>query len=239
MSVRLRTILSDLKAKGITANDLTADELEMLVHAVDRANNPYRGLNARLVGKPVRVAGELYIWPVTLGAKIWLTEYAERWWKRGTMMHTWATVYALHHARDPEAFTCLETRGCARFAIMRTMLRFCVHEAELRDAIARCNGIHRLDAPRKAKAKTRPDEQVVGFSRFAAELEAGTGIAVKTWLWGKSLDETIDAWRTMKTLSRAAHGGKASGDDDADLNDALENLAAAISAIVTARVKKD
>lgn len=236
MSLRLKTVLGQLAGKGITPNDLAPDEIEMLVFAVDRANNPYRRLDARLCGRPVEVSDGLYLWPITAGAQVWLTDHAERWWKRGTSMHFWATVYALHNARNAEAFVRLDTPGVARFAVTRTMLKFCCHQAELADAVARCYGVDPHDAPKRKRPPKRPKEQAVGFARYCAQLEAGTGIKAEDWLWGRSLDETIDAWGEMRRLARAAYG-KRHAEADAELDAALENLAAAISCICKAHGK--
>ena len=103
MPSRLQSVLDDLReATGATAADLTADEIESLVLACRRVDNPYAGVNADLMGRPVRVSRGVYLWPVTAGAQVWLTEFASAWWPRSSPMFAWARVHALAHARDGE-----------------------------------------------------------------------------------------------------------------------------------------
>ena len=224
MSLRLKSVLQDFKDQGITAADMTADELEALVHAVERVNNPYSDINADLCEQPVKVCKGLYLWPLTAGAYMWLEEYASAWWKKGTAMYRWAQAYALYHARDPEAFTNLTDKWTARRAIVKTALRFTCHRSELAVAKNLCYGVRPFDVE-DPKPPTAPDEQATDFAHYAAMLKVESGISAKSWLFGKSLATMVKTYRRMKSLKNAFGGADSAEKMTFELNDALGNLA--------------
>ena len=231
MSFRLKSVLQDFRDIGITAADMTADELEALVHACERVNNPYSDINADLCETPVQVCKGIYLWPLTAGAFLWLEEYAETWWKKGTAMYRWAQIYALAHARDPNAFAPLTDKWSARKAIVRTMLRYTCHRAELTVAKNRCYGVHTYDV-RENRPASVPDEQATELAHFAALLEVESGISAKTWLFGHSLENMVKTYRRMAAIKAAFGGAEAAEKMTFELNDALANLANVKSMII-------
>jgi len=224
MSLRLKSVLQDFKDQGITAADMTADELEALVHAVERVNNPYSDINADLCEQPVKVCKGVYLWPLTAGALMWLEEYAAAWWKKGSSMYRWAQTYALANARNPNAFIDLTDKWTARKAIVKTALRFACHRAELAVAKNRCYGLRPHDVKENTPAGA-PDEQAANFAHFAAMLEVESGIPAKSWLFGKSLEDLVTTYRRMANLKNAFGGAEAAEKMTFELNDALSNLA--------------
>ncbi len=241
MSLRLKSVLQDFREKGISAADMTADEIEALVHAVERVNNPYSDINADLCEQPVKVCKGVYLWPLTAGAYIWLEEYAQAWWKKGTVMYRWAQVYALYNARDPDAFAPLTDKWTARKAIVKTMLRLVCHRSELAVAKNRCYGVREHDVEDR-KAPSAPDEQATEFAHFAAMLEVESGIPAKSWLFGKSFADLVMTYRRMGELKSAFGGTDAAEKMTFELNDALTNLANVKSMILerlTAEKAKD
>ena len=237
MSYRLQSVLQDFKDQGMSAADMTADELEALVHAVERVNNPYSDVNADLCETPVEVCKGLYLWPLTAGAYMWLEEYAGRWWKKSTAMYRWAQTYALANGRDPEAFAGLTDKWTARRAIVKTALRFACHRAELAVAKNRCYGVRQFDveAPKPAAA---PDEQATDFAQFAAMLEVESGISAKSWLFGRSLASLVKTYRRMKLLKNAFGGADSAEKMTFELNDALANLAN-VKSMIFERIKAE
>ena len=223
MSLRLKSVLQDFKDQGITAADMTADELEALVHAVERVNNPYSDINADLCEQPVKVCKGVYLWPLTAGALMWLEEYAAAWWKKGSSMYRWAQTYALANARNPNAFIDLTDKWTARKAIVKTALRFACHRAELTVAKNRCYGLRPHDVRERTPAST-PDEQAADLAHFAVMLEAESGIPAKSWLFGKSVVDMVNTYRRMAKL-KSAFGADAAEKMTFELNDALANLA--------------
>ena len=224
MSLRLKSVLQDFRDVGITAADMTADEIEALVHAVERVNNPYSDINADLCEQPVKVCRDVYLWPLTAGALVWLEEYAQAWWKKGTAMYRWAQVYALKNARDPDAFAKLTDKWTARKAIVKTMLRLACHRSELAAAKNRCYGVRPHDVEEQ-KAPSAPDEQATEFAHFAAMLEVESGIPAKSWLFGRSVRDLVTTYCRMAALKAAFGGAGAAEKMTFELNDALTNLA--------------
>jgi len=223
MSLRLKSVLQDFKDLGITAADMTADELEALVHAVERVNNPYSDINADLCEQPVKVCKGVYLWPLTAGALMWLEEYAATWGKKGSSMFRWAQTYALANARNPNAFIDLTDKWTARKAIVKTALRFACHRAELTVAKNRCYGLRPHDVRERTPASA-PDEQATDLAHFAVMLEAESGIPAKSWLFGKSVVDMVNTYRRMAKL-KSAFGADAAEKMTFELNDALTNLA--------------
>lgn len=224
MSLRLKSVLQDFRDQGITAADMTADELEALVHAVERVNNPYSDINADLCEQPVKVCRGVYLWPLTAGALMWLEEYAAAWWKKGSAMYRWAQTYALANARNPDAFADLTDKWTARKAIVKTALRFACHRAELTVAKNRCYGLRPHDVRERVPASA-PDEQATDLAHFAAMLEVESGIPAKSWLFGKSVVDMVNTYRRMAALKAAFGGAGAAEKMTFELNDALSNLA--------------
>lgn len=229
MGARFQSVLQDLKEQyGATAADLTPGEIEALVFACARVDSPFTEINAELMERPVPVCPGVWLWPVTAGAAVWLEECAAQWWRRGTAMYRWAQVYALRNARDPDAFTRLDTKARARWAVMRCALSLACHAGELAAAVNRAYGVLPHDAPRR---ETRADRRKkADFAALVARLEAASGIPARTWLWGRSVTSLMKSYVELSQLAAAALGG---GREDAsiELDEAVENLARVMAAI--------
>lgn len=231
MPSRLQSVLDDLReATGATAADLTADEIESLVLACRRVDNPYAGVNADLMGRPVRVSRGVYLWPVTAGAQVWLAEFASAWWPRSSPMFAWARVHALAHAREPEAFAALVTKGKARLAVLKTALRLACSGRELARAVAVCYGEDPDAAPdaggKQDKLRRRASTD---FAALVARLEVASGIPAADWLWGRSLVSLAKSYVELEELSDALGGGRR--ERRIELDEAVQNLARACAAI--------
>ena len=223
MSRRLQSVLADLHDRyGATAADLTADELEALVFACKRVDNPFSEINAELMEQPIHVCKGVWMWPLTAGAAVWLTEYASKWWKPTSTMYRWAQAYALVNGRCEGAFLSLDTKWRARAAILKTVLSFGCHVGELNAAIDRAYGVDPYHVEPKA---TKHDEQAaVDFAALVARLEVSSGISVDQWLWGRSLISMMKSYRELSALSRAALGGE-KANAQMELDEAVANLA--------------
>lgn len=226
MSLRLQSIFQDFADIGIAKSDLTADEIEALVYACARVDNPYEDINAELCEQPVKVCKGVYLWPVTAGAQIWLSEYAQKWWPKGSGMYRWAKVYALRNARDPDAFYRLTEKSAARRAVLFSALSLACHRSELAVAVNRCYGIHYHDVEDPhPKPSGQPEGQSTNFAHFAMMLEVHSGIPAKKWLFGRSIRRLVETYEKMGTLASAFGGAKAAEKMTFELNDALQNLA--------------
>lgn len=232
---RLQNELRRLVARGVSASDLTADELDALVTACRRAENPYDGVNADAMGKPVMVCDGVFLWRLTAGASAWLDEFADKWWGRGGRRggrYFWALVYALVNARNREAFAGLDTEEKAEKAILRCVLRIPATMDEIEYAVDAALG-RRPDTRRRGNAI----DESVDWSRIAARLEANSGIRAEEWLWGRSTTYAIRAYNDLLRLAAATSGDAAAFERRQDeLDDALNALAELRKGII-ARVK--
>ena len=235
MSLRLQSVFQDLADIGISKNDLTADEIEGLVFACRRVDNPFDELNADLAEDPVKVCRGIYLWPLTAGALAWLEEYAFVWWPEGAAMRRWAKVYALRNARDCKSFAALTEKGAARRAILKCVLSLCCHRKELAVAVNKCYGIREHDAEDDTPRVPRNPDQADDFSVLVAALEVHSGIKAEHWLWGRSLLTMRKTYYRMRNMANALGGGK---ELEFEIDDALRNLARVKSMIVR-RVKNE
>lgn len=234
--LRLAKEVDELRARlGIGLDDLTASELSSIVHAVDRVCSPFAEVNAELVERPVQVCDGVWFWRPTAGAQMWLEEYAEKWWPRGSVMYRWAQVYALKNARDPDAFARLTTKWEADKAIVACALRLPVSGAELSHAIARAYGASPPDIPRKRKTRAdRIREQAkTDFASLIARLEVESGVPRNVWLWERSLVYVVKAYVELHEFAAAYSigGGGSSARMLDELDEAIKDLAAVKMAI--------
>ncbi len=233
MGARLQSEIQDLEERfGVKVGDMTADEIESLVLACRRVESPFSNINAEVVGAPVFVCRGVYGWPITIGAFVWLDEFARKWWPDGVMQE-WAQIYAMIHARDKEAFTSLTDKAEARKAIIKTALRLVCHGGEVRAALARCyhSDDDQCPAPPKANDRNRIAAQT-DWVALVARLEVESGISADEWLWGRSFFQTMKAYEELHTFAAAYAGGTADkarmlDELDAAIND-LQRLKSAI-----------
>ena len=201
MGMRLENEIKDLKERfGVALTELTPDELESFVLACRRAERPFSRVNAELAERPFVVCRGVYGWTMTAGAAIWVEEFAKRWWPDG-MMLKWAQVYAMIHAREPDAFAKLTDKGATRVAIMKTVLRLVCHRREIQDALLRSYHADEDLAP-APEDTDRPRAQS-DFAAIVARLEVESGIPAKTWLWGKSFFQTMRCYEELHAFAAA------------------------------------
>ena len=240
MSRRLQSVLADLHDRyGATAADLTADELEALVFACKRCDNPYSEINAELMERPIVVCRGVFMWPLTAGAAIWLAEYASAWWGRNSSMYRYAQIYALVHARDPTAFHRLDTKAKAAAAILDTALRLCCHAKELNAAMDAAYGIDPYHvSPKRTRAQKELESVAeTDFAALVARLEISSGIPASEWLWGRSIVSMMKSYGELSVLATAAMGGKRN-EAKKELDEAIANLAR-ICAKIGERLKNE
>ncbi len=232
MSGRLASVLADLREEtGATAADLTADELTDLVHACERVDSPFSDIHADLMGRPIRVAPGVTLWPITAGAQVWLDEFAAAWWPKGSAMYRWANVYALVHARNPDAFSRLVDKSAARRAILLSALRLAVHAPELERGILLAYGVRPHDEPPpERRRRDDRDDTHADFAALVARLEVASGISRDEWLWGRSLASLSRSYCELANL-QAATLGSSRTECRLELDEAVANLARTCSRI--------
>lgn len=222
-NTRLATELADLRIRyGVGLDSLTADEIASFVDCCRAIDNPYGEVGLTLSELPVARVGGVYFYPLTVGATVWLAEYADKWWRNDATSYFWALCYALIHGHEREAFAELTNIGDARKAILRTCIRFVFTRRALEQAVDKALGrVGMFDAT----DKKQEEEVQTDWVAFIARLETQTGIKKDEWLWGRSANYVIRAYHDLHAFSAsfAANGVKARVFDA--LDKALTNLA--------------
>lgn len=227
MSLRLKTELANFKAKGITPNDLTPDELEALVHAVDRVRNPFTEVNLDALGLPLYDHNGIRLWPLTIGACVWLEEFARKWWGDRPKAYFWAVVYCLMHGREPDAFAAMRVETEAFHRIKEDALKLAVCEVEITEAVDTA-----LNFKRPPRKKTTPkDETGIDWASIIETLEGQSGIPAEKWIWQRSADYVVRAYHELSQFASRTGGQKATRMKD-ELDYALNQLAEVRSSIL-------
>jgi hypothetical protein len=225
MSLRLQSELQDLDERyGVKVGDMTADEIERLVLACRRAESPFSSVNAELVEAPFRVCRGVWGWPMTIGAMVWLSEFAGKWWPDGAMGF-FAQVYAMIHAREKDAFASLTEKGAARRAIMKTALRLVCHRKEAAVALERCYHADEDVCPETSKADAADAERAQSdLATLVARLEVESGISADEWLWGRSFAQAMECYTELHRFAAAYSIGAERTHMKDELDEAINDL---------------
>lgn len=227
-SIRLESELAKLRADGIGIADLTADEVAALVRACDRCDNPFSAANAEAAGFPVIVREGVALWRLTAGACIWLDEFACRWWGEDSAAYRWATIYAMRHARERDAFLALTDEAEAYKAIRADILTLNCTEEEIVEAFS---AFGEEDGKKPSPVVTQTD-----WRSLAQAVEGQTGIDAQKLLWERSASFVAGEYRQLIAFALAQGGAKADRARD-ELDRAISALAR-VTAGIRARVAK-
>ena len=234
MSLRFQCEIDALKQKGITMNDLTGDELEALVEAVARVRNPFSEVNADALRHPLYDRNGVVLYPLTIGAVVWLEEYAKRWWGGRTKAYFWAIVFALVHSREQGVFEKYSRdEKDAYEAIKAECLKLCVCEDELAEAIDCALNFKRPDDGRR-----RDEETGVDWAKIILVLETNSGIPAEKWIWDRSADYAVRAYKHLSDQIQRMGGGKSAPRAKDELDHAL-NALAKVRAGIIARIEAE
>jgi hypothetical protein len=198
---RLEAELAGIRSRFGTIDCLTADEIVSLVDACRRADAPFGDADRELLDIPAAVVRGFEFRPLTIGASVWLDEFAAKWWGEDDNRYFWALVYALVHGHQRAAFTSLTSEDAARRAIRRMSLHFAFGRAALEKAVDAALG--------RPDPNASTDSEPMDWSAVVAQLEAATGIRRDEWLWGRSERYTMRAYSEMRRLVTMRSGGKA------------------------------
>lgn len=201
----LARALADLRSRmGVAVQDLTAEELCRLVRACERCADPFRAVNADAAGMPVRVCAGVHFWRLTIGASVWLDDMARLF---GARSERWrmCLVYALAHAREPDAFAGLEDARAVTMAVKACCRGICATPEEVDRALDEALG----ERPRRP---ARADDDDAGraaadWRALCVRLETQTGIPAREWIWERSASYALASYRDLHAFA-AAYAGK-------------------------------
>lgn len=213
--------ISDLKSRmGVDFKDLKPAEVCALVHACDRAADPFREVNADAAGFPVRVADGVYFWKLTIGASVWL-DHVETLLPKGAHdpRYKLALIYAVSHARDPKAFE-MDDLSTIEKTVKRHFRKICATVDEINIA---------LDILFKLKPDTRKRDCIdaaTDWASLCARLETQTGIPAKEWIWNHSSSYAVKCYNDLHDFaaSYCAAGGRSSAHMRDELDEAVNAL---------------
>lgn len=89
---------------------------------------------------PAVTLGKLNLWPLTIQAQVWLSEYASKWFIPGGDLDALSVAYAMAHGREPGHFTDLTDRPAAKAAVERWISRLPHTIGQVREAVTRWLG---------------------------------------------------------------------------------------------------
>lgn len=231
MSVLLQAEIAKLSSQGVAAGDLLPGEMEALVHACDRMASPFSAVNVEAAGFPVRVSEGVTLWRLSVGAIVWLDEFAARWWGEGSEAFKWATVYAMRHGRDRGAFSGLVEEEAAYRAVRDDAVTVDCTEDEIAAAMGRFH-VGGADAPPPPRGGWRAQTD---WRALVQDLAARTGIDEQAWAWGRSAEECAAVFHRHCEFAAASGGARVPRMRD-ELDRATTHLAR-VEAGIVGRVK--
>jgi len=234
MSVRFQAEVAGLASQGITLADFLPDEIEDFVRAVDRCDKPFTNANAELIGMPITACEGVHFWKLTIGASVWLDQYAKKWWldTGRQKAYFWAIVYSLIHGRERDAFLSMTEEGVAYEKIKAEALRLAVTEDEITEAVDYALDLR--DEEPTAQKNERKVDQESDWQELVVRLETQSGKDADYWCWGVSLDYAKRCYLDLRRFARVYGGGTDKGGRMKDeLDRALNNLARVKTRIIT------
>lgn len=133
--------------------------------------------------------GNATLWPLSLGAKLWLENYARRWF-RGRHEQT-AIAFAMAHAREPQALQRLKNFARAQFAVLKWAAAVSATPAEINRAVAKCLRIDDTELVSVRGPERVEDERstATDYGDCIALLCHYYGETPAHWLWSVSEEE--------------------------------------------------
>lgn len=215
--------LARLAARGADLARIDTDDLWALAEAARRCADPFQEVNADAAGFPVKLCAGIWLWKLTIGASVWL-DRAERVLGGSTGAYKAALVYALAHARDPEAFKGLEDERAIRRAVRGFLSTVCATPEEVNLAVDRVLGLADRAPDAEERASSGAD-----WATLCARLEANTGIPATAWMWERSSAYAISAYNQLHAFARA-YGASGRGSFE-DLRDELDRANEALKRV--------
>lgn len=174
---------------------------------------------------PVVRLGDVDLYPLTVQARLWLDEYASKWWDGHRIMDVLSTAWALAHGHAAGAFDTMTNKLRARLVISVWAGRLPYSFAQINEALNRYFGVDSLVQVESPLEKVNADP-----------MEWGEVLARAAVVAHKSPSELM-LWRERELLDvlRAARKSETDqGECDSDKIRALESLRLAKQEIIKA-----
>lgn len=221
----LEKAVGDLETRmGVKRGEILPGEYFALSMACAKCASPFEDVDAAAAGWPLRLADDVYLWPLTIGAMMWL-DRARKWYASDADGRRFADAlaFASLNSRRPGVFVALDSREKAERAVRDALERCPVTSAEMDAALERV-----LDNPRAGRDNEPQQRTAFSWAALCAKLEARTGIPARDWIWEKSGGYVLKCYAALEEFAFAAAlqaGSKAVYTRMKDeLDDAMENL---------------
>jgi len=113
------------------------DEILWLQEMAEKVIRPARSDELLFLDMPV-VCGNVLLWPLSIGARIWLTQSGKPWFAGTGDLEELVFAFAMAHSREPEVFAGLNSCLKARLKVAFWACKIKATRRELNEAIARC-----------------------------------------------------------------------------------------------------
>lgn len=215
----------------------TLDEIIWLHELGRKVENPVAG-EAALTDLPIKV-GNVYLWPLSVSASIWLHERALPWFEHSPILAMYAMAFAMAHGRGqatgdgPKTLQDLMDRDAATAVIHAWASMITCTRAELEAAMD--SVLDAGDGDEAAGDTEQPIKPGVDWLNIVNELAVRTGTDPEYWKKGTSRQACIKAYlaAVARDMLRGGHSARLPGVRDA-VGDALQRLQDAVVAIVRA-----
>lgn len=191
--------LAAFKAEGISFDP--ADVL-WLQHLADRMQNPHGRCDPlEWVDVPYRV-GNLDLWPLSLGAEVWLRGGPVEWFEDSGFYETLSIAYAMAFSRTPEAFQLVGDKKSAKKVLWRFAGNCGISFKSLHENVSRIMNLKdsvELSVP--GEAITEP--KAVKWGDLLAMLCHELGGTVDDWLWKRTSSQISEMIAKLRDMNRA------------------------------------
>lgn len=191
-----RSAIAELAKAGIAC---APDEILWLQEMAAKVVYPTRADELLYLDLPVP-CGNTLLWPLSIGARLWLKNYGQPWFQ-GTDMEDLVFAFAMAHSRRPEIFQELTSQFKARLQVAQWAAGLTATRAELNEAFARCISPEDYDL---VEVQGGPHEKkeapsAVEYGDIVALLCHFYGETPEHWLWKTGEDQCADL------LNKIAH----------------------------------
>lgn len=232
MSLFFEKEVAALREQGVELVNLTNEEIVELVRATDKMANPFDQVNLDAVGFPLKVCDGVVFWRLSVGACVWLEEYARRWWDDRPKAYFWALVYALIHGRERGAFDGMLEEDSAFEAIKGEAVRLAANEEEVAEAVNKSIKFDNHPEYRDRQIPIGTD-----WAKIVQRVESQTGIPADVWNWQKSADYVLAVYNDLRFFAEQYGGGGFKAQRMKNELDHATNRVARIRAAIIQRVK--
>ncbi|NLE66055.1 MAG: hypothetical protein GX608_01375, partial [Lentisphaerae bacterium] len=111
--------IAELRRDGI---EVLPEDVLWLNHLAGKVIRPTAADELTMLDPPVP-CGNVLLWPLSIGARIWLERYGRPWFSGAGDMETLAIAYAMAHSRQPDKLNELKSRLRAHLRVATWSLR--------------------------------------------------------------------------------------------------------------------